>query len=185
MQRIRPAVRVSRLRAGRGRPSLPFASRSSTSATRAQTATSACGHSCTSSTRISIVFRSKRAIAPRELSHSSCRMPSGSCGAISAYSGSRMRPLIVGRREDRLRDHAAGRQRNPAAILPIDVQPRVQQAREPALEDRRAGGSAGKIGSSTRMAACSRANSASSAKGRFKWTAADWPSRGRGNRRCD
>ena len=50
----------------------------------AATAMSAAGHSWTSSTRISIEPRSKRAMHPRAFTHSYRRSPSGSSGARSA-----------------------------------------------------------------------------------------------------
>ena len=54
------------------------------------TARSAVGHSWMSTVRISMASRWKRAMAPRALSHSSCRVPSGSKGATAAYMGPRI-----------------------------------------------------------------------------------------------
>ena len=56
-------------------------------------ARSARGHSWVSSTRTSIVSRSKRAIAPLELRNSWHRVPSGSRGAMSANMGSKIMDL--------------------------------------------------------------------------------------------
>ncbi len=113
---------------------------------------------------------SKRAIAPRELSHSSCRIAFGSCGAIVGIERFENQPMIFGRRENRLRNHAAGRQRESCRQFCCDRRPAACRAgRRPAVDESASWpASAGKIGSSTRMAACSRANSASSAKGKVQ-----------------
>ncbi len=47
--------------------------------------------------------------------------------------------MVIGLRKNRLRDDAARRERDPSAIVPIDIQSCVQVLRQPALEDGRTG----------------------------------------------
>ena len=98
------------------------------------------GVSCTSSTRISIAMRSKRAIAPRALTHSLRKTPSGSCGAKIAIDRLEQPLVILADRAHRLRHDVARDRRDARAIAAIDDEPIVEHAVALAVDDRRARG---------------------------------------------
>ena len=62
-----------------------------------------------------MVLRSKRAIAPRALSHSCCRIAVGIVRGDVGVHPLKDLSLVVGLREDRLGNDLAGQRRNPAA----------------------------------------------------------------------
>ena len=141
---------VGHVRTYSGSASVPSTSPWRTERIAAQTARSACGHSCTSSRRISIAWRSKRAMAPRAFTHSYRRTsPPDPTACEVAVDLPEDQFLVLGPVVDRLGDDASRHRGDAPAVPTVEGDPIVQQAVGTPLHERartpsaRAGSAAG------------------------------------------
>ncbi len=78
--------------------------------------------------------RPKRAIAPRALSHSSCKYAFGVVRGDVGVDSLENLAIVIRGSEDRLGDHLAGNRRDLSRVRAVHIQPRIEPAGHPAFD---------------------------------------------------